>query len=132
MFELHCWITIRESYKAEEKEEENIDIILYKIKKRIQCLNWNKPQIKVRNGEWYIETSVFCNRKNDEVIELLEFFHFVAKIACGSYGMIYILDDEDKYGKNNEFQVYSISRGILHEQKDLFLSPFIPVVEDAE
>ncbi len=132
MFELHCWITIRETAQAKQNEEENLDAILYEIKKRIQSLNWNKLQIKVRNGEHYIETSLFSNRKASDATELLEFFSFVAKIACGSYGMIYILDDEDINGKNNEFQVYSISRGVLHKQKDTFLSPFIPTVEDAD
>lgn len=131
MFELHCWITIRETYEVKENEEENIDVILYEIERKIQELKWNKPQIKVCNGEWYIETSIFSNRKTEKAIELLEFFDFVARTAYGSYGVIYILDDEDLNGKNNEFQVYSISRGTLHEQKDTFLSPFIPTVEDA-
>ena len=132
MFELHCWITIRETYEVKENEEENIDVILYEIERKIQELKWNKPQIKVCNVEWYIETSIFSNRKTEKAIELLEFFDFVARTAYGSYGVIYILDDEDLNGKNNEFQVYSISRGILHEQKDTFLSPFIPIVEDAD
>ena len=132
MFEIHGWITIRETYEVKENEEENMDIILHKIEKKIQALSWNKPELKVRNGEWYIEMSLFSNRKTDEIDELLDFFNFIAKIACGSYGIIYILDDEDINGKSNEFQVYSISRGALQEQKDVFLSPFIPVVEDAD
>lgn len=43
-----------------------------------------------------------------------------------------MLDDADVCGRENEFQVYSISRGKLHEHRDSFLSPFIPVVEDAD
>jgi len=43
-----------------------------------------------------------------------------------------MLDDEDINGKNNEFQVFSISRGKLHEHKDTLLSPFVPIVEDTD
>ena len=46
-----------------KNEEENIDVILYEIERKIQELKWYKPQIKVCNGEWYIETSIFSNRK---------------------------------------------------------------------
>ncbi len=89
-------------------------------------------QVKVRNGEYYIETSIFSNRKTEEVTELLNFFDFVVKTASGSYGLIYFLDDEDKNGRHNEFQVYSIAKGALHQQKDTFLSPFFPTLEDYE
>ena len=60
-----------------KNEEENIDVILYEIERKIQELKWNKPQIKVCNGEWYIETSIFSNRKTEKAIELLEFLKCV-------------------------------------------------------
>lgn len=132
MLEFHAWITIRETYEVKDDEEEGISQILQKIRDNAESLKWNKPEIKARNGEWYIELSLFANRKTEEITELLEFFSDIAQNAIGSYGLIYMLDDEDVNGRDNEFQVYSISRGKLHEQRDSFLSPFIPIVEDAD
>ena len=36
MFELHCWIIIRENYEVKENEEENMDEILYEIERKIR------------------------------------------------------------------------------------------------
>ncbi len=131
MFELHCWITIRETYEVKRKRRrKNIDVILYEIERKIQELKWNKPQIKVCNGEWYIETSIFSNRKTEEVIELLEFFDFVARTAYGSYGVIYILDDEDLNGKIMNFK-YILYQEELCMNKRYISFSFIPTVEDA-
>lgn len=132
MLELHAWITIRETYEAREDEEEGMDLILQKIKNSIESLKWNKPKLKAKNGEWYIESTLYANRRNEEVDEIIQLFDHIAQYATGSYGLIYMLDDADANGKDNEFQVYSISRGKLHEQRDLFLSPFIPIVEDVD
>ncbi len=128
MLEFHVWITIRETYKV--VEEDNIDEIIKNIQKKIKELKWNKPELKFLNGESYIEFSVFANRKTEEIDELFDFFIFIAKLAIGSYGLIYMLDDGDFNGKNNEFQVFSIFRGALHNEKDNYLSPFVPIVED--
>ena len=46
--------------------------------------------------------------------------------------MFYMHDDEDRTGMENEFQVFVIARGKIRREKDPFLSPFIPAVEDAE
>jgi len=130
MLEFHAWITIRETYKAVDNEEENIDLIVQDIRDRIEKLHWNKPEIKVMNGEYFMEISLFSNHKTKVINELFDLFTDIARHATGSYGLIYMLDDEDTNDKFNEFQVYSISRGHLHAHKDKFLSPFIPTVED--
>ena len=128
MLEFHAWVTIRETYKA--IEEDNFGEIIKIIQKKIEELKWNKPELKFLNGEGYIEFSVFANRKTGEIDELFDFFNFIAELATGSYGLIYMLDDGNLNGKNNEFQVFSIFRGALHIEKDNYLSPFVPVVED--
>ncbi|NOU92933.1 hypothetical protein GC093_06750 [Paenibacillus sp. LMG 31456] len=48
---------------------------------------------------------------------------------AGSYGLLYTQDDED-VEDNNKFVVWKLTRGILTREKDSFLSPYIPVVED--
>ena len=45
--------------------------------------------------------------------------------------MIYLYDDEAE-GKENEFQVFSLSKGTVKEFRDAYLSPIIPTIEDQE
>ena len=59
-------------------------------------------------------------------------FEKIGQIAKGSYGLIYLYNDEDTQGKNNIFQVFSMVRGKIYEKEDPFLSPIIPVLEDTD
>ena len=134
MIELHGWITIREHYKQYEAEEENIDIIVNYIKKELdKQLNkqlWFKPQIKVLNGEYYMEFALFANHKNSELEEVFQLYKIVGQAAKGSYGLLYLHDDEANSGRQNEFQVFVLAKGEVKQCNDPFLSPFIPIVEE--
>ncbi|MDE7204431.1 MAG: immunity 7 family protein [Lachnospiraceae bacterium] len=132
MIELHGWVTIRETYKVTFDEEEHIEIIVQKIRDEIDKLHWFKPIIKVMNGEWFLEFSLFSNRKDSRSREIFELYKRIGEIALGSYGLIYLYDDEDMEGKENLFQVFSLARGIVEEREDSFLSPVIPTIEDKD
>ena len=132
MIELHGWVTIRETYKVTFDEEEHIEIIVQKIQDEIDKLHWFKPTIKVMNGEWFLEFSLFSNRKDSRSREIFELYKKIGEIALGSYGLIYLYDDEDMEGKENLFQVFSLARGIVEEREDSFLSPVIPTIEDKD
>lgn len=132
MIELHGWITIRETYKATFEEEDNLDCLVEEIYRQIENLSWFKPRIQVQNGEYFINFTIFCNRKNPEIYEVFQLFNKIGKIAEGSYGLIYLYDDEDVKGKENQFQVFSLARGIVKEYNDQFLSPIIPTIEDKD
>ena len=129
MLELHGWVTIRETYKVDAEDHE--DIVIGKIKNEIDRLSWFKPQIKALNGEWFMEFTIYANRPNGQTQEVFQLYEKIGELAEGSYGLIYLHDDEDK-GKWNEFQVYALSRGLVKEFRDTFLSPFIPIIEDKE
>jgi len=128
MIELHGWITIKETYKA---IYEGNDDIIDKIKEEIEKMLWFKPQVKALNGQWFIEFTIFCNRRNPEIEEVFRLYKRIGEIAEGSYGLIYLYNDEEK-GKENQFQVFSLSKGIVKESFDSFLSPIIPTIEEAE
>ena len=130
MIELHGWVTIRETYKV-TLEEDNDNIFIDKIKKEIENLSWFKSQIKALNGEWFLEFTIFANRKNPETEEVFQLYNRIGELAEGSYGLIYLYDDEAE-GKENQFQVFSLSRGSIKEFSDSYLSPVIPTIEDAE
>ena len=72
------------------------------------------------------------NRKPINEDNPVEFFEYIARLTPGSYGILYVMDDEDTDGFDNEFRVYVLSRGRVLEKKDVYLSPFIPIVEDEE
>ena len=130
MIELHGWVTFRDTYKV--VWEDNTRTVVGEIQEYINKLYWFKPEIKVRNGSWYMNFSIFSNRKNSETEEAFALFQKIAEIAEGSYGLIYLYDDEDNTGKENQFQVFVLARGIVKETNDIFLSPIIPTIEDTD
>ena len=130
MIELHGWITIKETYKV-TVEEDNEDLIIDRIKREIENLSWFKPQIKALNGEWFLEFTIFANRKNPETEEVFKLYNRIGELAEGSYGLIYLYDDEAE-GRENQFQVFSLSKGSVKEFNDFYLSPIVPTIEDAE
>jgi len=132
MIELHGWVTVRETYKAVFDEEEHIRLIVQKIQDEIDQLRWFKPTMKAMNGEWFLEFTIFSNRKDSRSREVFQLYKKIGEIAPGSYGLIYLYDDEDVEGKENLFQVFLLARGIVEEREDTFLSPVIPTIEDKE
>ena len=128
MIELHGWVTIRETYKV-TLEEDNDNTFIENIKKEIENLSYFKPQIKALNGEWFLEFTLFANRKNPETEEVFQLYNRIGELAEGSYGLIYLYDDEAK-GKENQFQVFSLSKGSIKEFSDSYLSPVIPTIEE--
>ena len=130
MIELHGWVTIRETYKV-TVEEDNEDIFIDKIKKEIENLSWFRPQIKALNGEWFLEFTIFANRNNPQIEEVFKLYTRIGELAEGSYGLIYLYDDEVE-GRDNQFLVFALSKGSVKEFSDFYLSPIIPTIEDAE
>lgn len=130
MIELHGWLTIRETFEA-NFDEDNINGICIKIKNVIADMIDFKPIIQWKNGECFSEFSIYSNHNNLEVEEAISFFDVVGKIAKGSYGLLYLHDDENSNGFDNQFQVIILCRGKIRQCSDSYLSPFIPNVEDA-
>ena len=131
MYEYHGWANIREDTFF--IEEDNISNIIESIRHYILNLKWNSGILDIIpvNGEYHLILSGFSNHSFVEK-DIIELYNFVAKISPGSYGLLYVRDDEDTNGNDNRFRVFVLSRGNLCERKDPFLSPFIPVVEDED
>lgn len=129
MVEIHGWITLRETFKA--VDEDNFETILEQVQNEIQKLKYSKLQIKSMDGECFIEFSSYSNHVSDDTKELLFFYEKVGKIAKGSYGLLYMYNDEDKDNYNN-FVIYRLTRGRVKIFQDKLLSPIIPVIEDMD
>lgn len=129
MVEVHGWITIRETYEA--TDEENFEVILKEINVEIKKLNYCNPQIKRINGECFIEMLACTNHMSLDIKELLSFFEIVGRVAKGSYGLLYVHNDEDK-DNHNSFIVHRLTRGKVDIYQDVLLSPIVPIIEDAD
>ena len=127
MVELHSWITIRETYEICEDADDGR--VIQNIKEVIQGLRYIDVSVKVTNGNYYIEFSLYTNHFSADVKEYLNFFSEIGKIAKGSYGLLYLYNDEDAT-YCNEFQIWRLSRGEVRKFDDKILSPFVPTVED--
>jgi len=132
MYEYHGWATIRESFLNEDDVEDNIHEIVSDIGDRIQALNCGHGLLDLRavNGEFHLSVSGIPNHKGSWGEEIHALFAYIAEVAVGSYGLLYVLDDEDENGEDNEFQAYVMARGKVEKKRDIFLSPFFPTVED--
>ena len=129
MVEVHGWITIRETYEA--TDEENFDEILKLIDVEMKKLKYCNPQIVRINGECFIELLACTNHMSLDVKELISFFEIVGKVAKGSYGLLYVHNDEDK-DNYNSFVVHRLARGKVEIYRDTLLSPIVPTIEDID
>ena len=128
MVELHGWLSISKTYNDEDTmSEHELDIIAKNtqvlLNKRI-----SGTQLRYANGSAYIDTLFSSNHRTAEVDEIISFYTQLSETATGSYGMIYLRDDEDKT-YYNEFQVFAFRHGKCTKIKDKQLSPCIPMIE---
>ena len=131
MVELHGWALIRENFTV-DNEDSNLDYITNRLTQEIEKLDTERDllRISICNGESSLIVNKFTNHFSADIDGILNLFKLIAAIAPGSYGLLYLRDDEDKTGFSNDFQVFVLSKGSLKQQKDPFLSPCIPMIED--
>ena len=130
MIELHGWLSISATYKDEDLlQQSEIDSILQAVQ---DIISNSKYEIRLQhiNGFSFINSLHCSNHRTQEVDTIIETYKQISSVATGSYGMIWIRDDEDKI-HYNEFQVYVFKRGKYIQKDDIDFSPCIPVIEDA-
>ena len=129
MVEMHGWITIRETYEVTD-DANNIDAIVDDINRNLDELGYPDLKPKWINGECFFQCSVFTNHLGEHNQDILNIYYLIAKKAVGSYGLLYVHDDESETD-SNVFVVYKLARGKVERTVDTLLSPFIPTVEDS-
>jgi hypothetical protein len=132
MIELHGWLTIQATYEDVCWSDDLDRMVVKKLQEEIQKLEYFKPEIKAQNGNYFMEFSIYANRMNKEVLEAFELYKKIGEMAEGSYGLIYLYDDEAVAGKENMFQVFVLARGEVKIERDAYLSPIIPIIADAD
>ena len=129
MIELHGWLTIVETYADEDLLTKDENKKIWQKVKMILANNTCGLEIKFVNGTPFLNTLLCANHRTTEVDEIIKTYTMISETAIGSYGAIYIRDDEDKT-YNNEFQVYLFKRRKWEYKIDADFSPCIPTLED--
>jgi hypothetical protein len=131
VYEYHGWVSI--STDTYEEDDDRRDAAVTAIRSRIaQIGEYGLLDLRNMNGHWFLHLSGMPNRAGQWAAEVVGLFSFVGDTAPGSYGLLYIRDDEAKHGHGNEFQVLRMVRGRVSEERDQLLSPCVPTLEDPE
>lgn len=132
MFEYHAWVTVQHS--AGDEDDADLKAAHARVEEELEPLQGGTSLVNLRwvNGMTQLHLSGLLNHRSGEGQNVIDTFYRVGQVAQGSYGVLYMLDDEDPSGKNNEFQVLVMRRGRVAQQADHFLSPCIPMIEDEE
>lgn len=128
-FEFHGWATIRESYNEEGESKARLEEAMAAIGSFLKndLASTFKSQIFYTNGQLHLMMSGNSNHYRDGPLHL---FKLIRDIAPGSYGLLHILDEEDRDGWDNHFQVWVLKKGSLEKRRDNLLSPYFPEVEE--
>jgi hypothetical protein len=131
MIEFNGWAIIRESFREEDDNDELLNSIVKQIEAKISTeLDYENEiySLKCLNGTYHLSIMVNHNHRTEHVID---FFKWIAEISKGTYGILYVQDDEDiERGNENEFKVWCIKKGKVIELDDVFLSPMNPEVDE--
>ena len=98
-------------------------------------LDWDFRR-QLNNHSGILRFSTYRNHRGEP--SALRILYWLAEHGPGSYGLVYVHDDEDTSRTNsfgaspidhtNEFRVWRLLRGAVDELSDPFLSPLVPRV----
>jgi hypothetical protein len=128
MFEYHGWAVILDS----TGEEGNGAVAIYeRVMKYVELLQSNTDvlELKAINGQYHLWLSGLNHDSPTSKYDPVEILQTIGVIAPGSYGLLYIYNDENEH-QTNEFRAFVLARGNVKEKDDPFLSPIIPIIAD--
>ena len=129
MLELHGWLTISETYKDEDKyTNETLEDIMRPVNRIIEN-SGTQLTLQYMNGTPFLTALLYANHRTKETDTIIDTYKSIAQTATGSYGIIYLRDDEDTR-HYNEFQIFIFKKGECIYKTDDVFSPCIPTIED--
>ena len=127
MFEYHGWVSLRPTAEAVDDEP---PLRLDEIRALVDDLSgYALMDLRPMNGDYYIHLGGSPNRPGTHGPAVVELLRQVGQLAPGSYGLLYVHDDEDPR-QHLDFRVFRLARGIVTEHADTLLSPVTPTLED--
>lgn len=129
MFEYHGWVTIQATASGDDDAA-----LLERLVERVHRAIRDYPDFDLVDLRYSAGMPVLHLGgldKHGGVLgpELLALFTRVGELAAGSYGLLYVWDDQDTE-HDNDFRVYRMARGQVVEREDPHLTPVAPTVLD--
>ncbi|WP_432922328.1 Imm7 family immunity protein [Microbispora sp. CA-135349] len=129
MFLYHGWVTIRETAGLDD-DDESLRRQVAAIRRLVDDLGDGALlDLRWMNGTPFLHVGGMSNHRGTWGRMILDLFARVGDIAPGSFGLLYVWDDEDPE-HHNEFRVFRLVRGAVTEHADVLLSPAVPTLED--
>jgi hypothetical protein len=129
MYTYHLWIVLAESTLENDtgRLATKVQTLEELIAQRIGPLP--RAPINQVNYETVFQCSVSRNHRGELFAGLSEVLSWITQQLPGSYGLVYLRDDEDPE-LPGAFRVLVLARGRIAEHADPFLSPIVPTIED--
>jgi hypothetical protein len=130
MVNYHGWIKIAYSTDGENEDKLRGNVI-NTISSRVREIDADNRilVLKVLNGDFQVTLAGYTNHWSIDVDEAIGLFELIRDLAEGSYGLLYVWNDEDD-NYYNQYRVLRLARGELKWFDDPFLSPCNPVIEE--
>lgn len=130
MYRFHGWVVL-----SDDTYETSYDLVEAQVPELLAVAR--QPALSVQYDVVRVNLDVVLtihglpNRRRHEADVLDRVLAFIAERLPGSYGVVYIRDDERTTPPGvNAFEVRVIRRGMVEVRDDPFLSPCNPVIED--
>ena len=131
MFEYHGWATVCAATEvddggpADDLSQDMHDAVLAELADLRNELE--TADLRISNGSAHVWLAGLRNHRQDDVIDA---FGRIAELAPGSYGVLYVHDDEAWGEDSNRWVAWVMKRRAVTAEADPFLSPHVGVVED--
>jgi Immunity protein 7 len=128
VFEWHGWATIvaspdTEDDTAAEARQRDAEARVARVIAGAAGVANETLDVRSANGRVHLWLAGSHNHRDETVTDL---FRSIAAAAPGSYGVMYVLDDD----VNSTWERLVMRRGTVSQEVDTSLSPHIGVVED--
>jgi hypothetical protein len=131
MVEYHGWLTLRDATVESDEERLTAKAASVEIEIERRIAQHRIIGMRVVNANYFLWFAGCTNHWSNDVDDIFELLRFIATHAPGSYGLLYLWDDEDSENEN-AFRVWRLAKGVLSEHPDPFLSPCLPTIEESE
>ena len=102
MVTIYAWLEIRATYLDEDLHPEIDEKKVFDdIDNLIKKLKYNELKVIEKNYSRFVQFSVMENHKTERTEEMISMYENITKIATGSYGLLYYLDDEDEVDRKS-------------------------------
>ncbi|WP_020668965.1 Imm7 family immunity protein [Amycolatopsis nigrescens] len=129
MFEYHGWVTISET-PGVDADDALLHRAVERVRRKLAELgDYHLQDLRWMNGRPALHLAGFVNHRGSWGGRILDLYGQVARLAPGSYGLLYVHDDEDAF-HGDDFRVYRMARGQVTEHTDPFLTPVSQATED--